>query len=214
VREFEGYVVEAESSTAEESENIIENDIDEDEDDEKYSSDEVAIVKHHIKSLKLVIEIMKFSLQVMTLICDSVYSESVPLTDNLSQLSISCSSQSADQTDPSFTVLAESKLETNTCERPLYSTNSLRKQLMVCTKAGVNIFVSELVKHRIKLLSAVTDLGCELYPPVEERDIQILNNNMNHYIREILSVLALPQYQNRLLDNMREKLMKFITEFL
>lgn len=214
MREFEGYAAAPVSTDVNESGECDgdEEDGDEegiDDDEVRYRVEELPLVQRTLLLMNQSLATTKLGLQVLTVVGDALCkvadTSGVELDTLLRTLSISSNG-------PVVASLSSSSAPTNADgntsadDDRLYTPSSDLTGRFTADRSGLMLWISEMVRVRKRLLDALTDLGCELYPPVEAVDIKQLYATTLHYSRLLLGLLQHPSYQTLLSEELVSKL--------
>lgn len=212
VREFEGYV--STSLTSDTGNDTIDEEKDEDDEDDdddefneevRYSMDEIPLVQKALTLMTHSLATTKLGLQVLTVIGDALNKiisvDNIDLEVALRSLSI----QSTDSEGKSPTVDSISGVCTSASEGIYTSSGSLIERL-TADRSGLMVWIGEMVRVRKHLLDALTDLGCELYTPIDAVDVNKLYIVTLHYSKLLLGLLMHPPFQSFLSEEVKTKL--------
>ena len=185
IREFEGYLSEANNRSnnneSDNNNNINNNDddIDDDDDDgnEEYSDNEIPIVNNCVIMFKNSITLLKLTLQIFTLVGDTYcdISDISTLNNQLEELSIHNSNTVNNNN--------------NNNNEPQYVIPISIQQQMTKNNIGMQIWISEIMKITKNVTDSITDLGCELYPPVIDIQVNTAKNQLFDYICILINYL-------------------------
>jgi len=218
VREFEGYVAATENEVPNEHE---EEDEDEDEDEDgfneevRYSTDEVPLVKRSLLLMTQSLHATKQGLQVLTTVGDALGSVSIASTIDGVDLEVALRSLSIGgvlHTDSKSTSTSSASSSSSSSQDSegegncVYTTSSALIDRFTADRTGLMLWISEMVRVRKHLLDALTDLGCELYPPVDASDVSQLHKTTQHYSKLLLTLLRHSPFQAFLTEDIKVKL--------
>lgn len=149
--------------------------------DTEYTSEEANTVEQCIGVFRDLELLLKLGLAVMTAACDALdYDRNIPHTALSPDLQSSLSGESGQQKrKPPIERLAlaeESAVETSNTESDF---------------GDIRAWLWELVRLRQRLVSSVTDLGCELYPPIQLEGVRSALHETLQHARQMTRLISL-----------------------
>jgi len=215
VREFEGYVAATENEVPNEHEEEDEDGEDGEDDfneEVRYSTDEVPLVKRSLLLMTQSLHATKQGLQVLTTVGDALGSVCVASTIDGVDFEVALRSLSIGgvlHTDSKSTSTSSASLSSQDSEGEgncVYTTSSALIDRFTADRTGLMLWIGEMVRVRKHLLDALTDLGCELYPPVDASDVSQLHKTTQHYSKLLLTLLRHSPFQAFLTEDIKVKL--------